>query len=62
MSDQCRNCLCRGNIEVCRAETDCSIKESWFVGELEKENARLRGALENILEELTFDGSKLHTG
>ena len=50
MYDQCGKCSCYGNIEVCRAETDCSIK-------LKKENARLRGALENILEELTFDGN-----
>lgn len=40
MSDQCKNCGCRGNINDCVAK-DCSVLESWAFCFVAKENARL---------------------
>ena len=34
MSNQCRFCEHHGNMDACDKERDCSIKESWYVGEL----------------------------
>ena len=45
MSDQCRHCACCGDIEACNKE-ECSIKESWYAGELRSEVRVLERALE----------------
>ena len=39
MSDQCVHCQVRGDVQKCRT-TECSLRESWIVMELEAELAR----------------------
>lgn len=34
MSDQCRNCIVRGDLEKCKETDDCSIHDSWYTQQL----------------------------
>jgi hypothetical protein len=47
MSDQCRHCMVRGDIEWCRA-TECFHHESWYATEIEQEISILRAEV-NVL-------------
>lgn len=40
MTDECKGCQVRGNLEACES-TECSIHDSWYVRELKKSTKRL---------------------
>ncbi len=51
-NDQCKNCLCRGDIDEC-LKTECSLHDSWMVRELrrvyENENVLLNSILDSCV-------------
>ena len=51
MSDQCKHCLVRGNMEACK-ETECHQHESWYVQEIQTELTRTRAALGELKREV----------
>lgn len=48
MSDQCKHCLIRGDIQTCQ-KADCFQHENWYALEMIKENERLRFIMRNFM-------------
>lgn len=48
MSDQCRNCYARGDLEKCKATDDCSIHEAWYTQQLLARIKELEGCLHDL--------------
>ena len=59
MSDQCKYCNVRGNIEDCRG-SECFHHENWYALEQAAEITRLRSAITTLLEDL--EGRRLEAG
>jgi len=51
MSDQCKHCTLRGDIEACRA-AECSHHENWYAVQQQQEIERLKSEVEDLGYEL----------
>ena len=54
MSDQCKHCTVRGDIQACK-KTECNQHESWYVRDLKAERDRLRNQGQYQIGDLVED-------
>lgn len=53
MTDQCKHCLARGNMDKCKI-LECELHDSWFTKKQQEEISMLRKEIANLRRELSY--------